>query len=50
MERQPALGNALQELAGKISEEGMRRLNYAVEGEGCGVKGAVEDLLRAKGL
>jgi glycine betaine/choline ABC-type transport system substrate-binding protein len=50
LERHPALRAALEELAGKISEEEMRRLNYAVEGEGRGVKPAVHDFLKAKGL
>ena len=50
LERYPGLRAALDELAGKISEEEMRRLNYAVEGEGRGVKQAVRDFLQAKGL
>jgi osmoprotectant transport system substrate-binding protein len=49
-ERHPALRAVLQELAGKISEEEMRRLNYAVEGEGRGLNRAVRDFLQAKGL
>lgn len=31
--REPRMGTALERLAGRVSEEQMRRLNYAVEGE-----------------
>jgi osmoprotectant transport system substrate-binding protein len=50
LERHPGLGAALGALAGKISEAEMRQLNYAVEGEGRGVKQVVRDFLQAKGL
>jgi glycine betaine/choline ABC-type transport system substrate-binding protein len=50
LERHPGLRAALGELAGKISEGEIQRLNYAVEGEGRSVKPAVRDFLKAKGL
>ncbi|MFQ5662903.1 MAG: glycine betaine ABC transporter substrate-binding protein [Terriglobia bacterium] len=49
-ERHPRLRAALRELGGKISEEEMRRLNFAVEGEGGDVKQVVRDFRRAKGF
>lgn len=50
LERHPELRRALEELAGKISEEEMRRLNYAVEGERRDLRQAVREFLRSKGL
>jgi len=50
LERHPELRRALEELAGKISEEEMRRLNYAVEGEGRDLRQTVREFLRSKGL
>ncbi|HLJ27453.1 MAG TPA: glycine betaine ABC transporter substrate-binding protein [Candidatus Angelobacter sp.] len=48
--RYPALREALSELGGKISEEDMRRLNYAVDGEHRDVKQLAAEFLRKKGL
>lgn len=48
--RYPQIRKCLQELAGKISEDEMRRLNYQVDGEHGDVKNVVRDFLRAKGL
>lgn len=50
LERHPALRQALAELAGKISEAEMRRLNYALDGEHRDVKEVVREFLRTKGL
>ncbi|HLY60915.1 MAG TPA: glycine betaine ABC transporter substrate-binding protein [Terriglobia bacterium] len=50
LKRFPALRDALRELGGKISEDEMRRLNYAVDGEHRGVKQVVSEFLRAKKL
>jgi len=46
----PALRDALAELGGKINEEDMRRLNYAVDGEHRDLKTLVAEFLRQKGL
>ena len=48
--RHPALGRALSELAGKISAEEMRRLNYALDGQHRDVKEVVSEFLRGKGF
>lgn len=50
LERYPQVRGALAALAGKISEEDMRRLNYAVDGEHRDVKQLVADFLREKKL
>jgi osmoprotectant transport system substrate-binding protein len=50
LERHPEVGAALGELAGKISEEEMRQMNYAVDGEHRDPKEVVRDFLRAKRL
>ncbi len=46
LERHPALRRALSQLAGVISEEEMRRMNYAVDGEHRDVRQVVEEFLR----
>lgn len=46
----PSLREALAELGGKISEDDMRRLNYAVDGEHRDVKQLVAEFLKQKGL
>jgi osmoprotectant transport system substrate-binding protein len=48
--RHPAVGAAVAELAGKISEEEMRGLNYAVDGQHHDVKEVVGEFLHAKQL
>jgi osmoprotectant transport system substrate-binding protein len=48
--RHPEVGQALDALAGKISDEDMRRLNYAVDGEHRDVKEVVREFLRGKRL
>jgi glycine betaine/choline ABC-type transport system substrate-binding protein len=48
--RHPELKQAIEELAGKISDADMRRLNYAVDGQHRDVKEVVRDFLRQKGL
>jgi len=50
LERYPELRAALRELSGRISEEEMRGLNYAVDGQHRDVKHVVADFLRVKGL
>ena len=46
----PEVGRALDALAGKISDEEMRQLNYAVDGQHRDVKEVVREFLRKKGL
>lgn len=44
----PAVREALDQLGGKISDEEMRRMNYAVDGEHRNIKEVVRDFLRSK--
>jgi osmoprotectant transport system substrate-binding protein len=46
--RHPEVGQALNELAGKISDDDMRQLNYAVDGRHRDVKEVVGEFLREK--
>lgn len=46
--RHPGVGQALHELAGKISEDDMRQLNYAVDGQHRDVKQVVKEFLLHK--
>jgi len=46
----PEVKTALDALAGKITEEDMRRMNYAVDGEHRDANQVVAQFLRAKGL
>jgi osmoprotectant transport system substrate-binding protein len=50
LQRHPEVRRALEELAGKISEPEMRRMNYAVDGEHRDVKEVVREFRKAKGL
>ena len=50
LQRFPGLRSALEQLAGRISEKEMRRMNYAVDGEGRSVKEVVAEFLRREGL
>jgi osmoprotectant transport system substrate-binding protein len=50
LDRHPAVRAALAELAGAISAEEMRRMNYAVDGERRDVKEVAAEFLRSKGL
>jgi osmoprotectant transport system substrate-binding protein len=46
----PQIKSALDELAGKITAEDMRRMNYAVDGEHRDATQVVAEFLRARGL
>ena len=46
--RHPEVGQALDELAGKISDDDMRRLNYAVDGQHRDVKDVVRSFCEAE--
>jgi osmoprotectant transport system substrate-binding protein len=48
--RHPEVKQALDELAGKISDTDMRQLNYALDGQHRDVKEVVREFLRKKGL
>jgi osmoprotectant transport system substrate-binding protein len=50
LRRHPEVGQAIDELAGKISDEEMRRLNYAVDGQHRDAKDVVHEFLKGKGL
>jgi len=45
----PEVAKAVSELAGKISDDDMRKLNYAVDGEHRDAKQVVSEFLRSKG-
>ncbi len=48
--RHPEVKAALDQLAGKISDDDMRQLNYAVDGQHRDVKEVVREFLQKKGL
>lgn len=48
--RHPSVATALDQLAGKISDDDMRQLNYAVDGQHRDVKEVVKEFLRQKNL
>lgn len=50
LERHPEVREALNLLGGKISDEEMRRLNYAVDGEHRDLVEVVREFLRSKRL
>jgi osmoprotectant transport system substrate-binding protein len=50
LQRHPEVAQTLAALAGKISDEEMQQLNYAVDGQHRDVKEVVRDFLRRKGL
>jgi len=50
LERYPEIGNALRRLGGQITEQDMRRLNYAVDGEKKDAGAAVKEFLGQKHL
>ncbi len=49
-ERFPGLRGAIAELAGKISDAEMQKMNYAVDGEHRDIAEVAREFLRAKGL
>jgi len=50
LDKHPEAGAALGELTGKISEDEMRRMNYAVDGEHRDPADVVREFRNAKGL
>jgi osmoprotectant transport system substrate-binding protein len=50
LKRYPEVRTAIAELAGKISDEEMRRMNYEVAGEGRDIEDVAREFLKTKGL
>lgn len=50
LQQHPEVGEAIAELAGKISDQEMRRLNYALDGQRKDAKEVAHEFLRSKGL
>lgn len=50
LEQQPAVGQALTNLAGKISDAEMQHMNYAIDGQHREVREVVREFLRSKNL
>jgi len=50
LRQHPEVAQALAELGGKISDEEMRKLNYALDGQHRDVKDVAHEFLRSKGL
>lgn len=50
LERYPEVRDAISELAGKISDAEMQKMNYAVAGEGRDAGEVAREFLRSKGL
>ena len=50
LDKHPEVGAVLGAFAGKISEEAMRRMNYAVDGEHRDLVDVVRAFRNAKGL
>jgi osmoprotectant transport system substrate-binding protein len=48
--RHPVIRAAMEELAGKVSDAEMQKMNYAVEGEHRDIQDVAREFLRAKGL
>ncbi len=48
--RHPEVAQAVAELGGKISDQEMRQLNYALDGQHHDVKNVAQEFLRSKGL
>ncbi len=50
LKNHPEVGAALGELAGAISDEDMRRLNYAVDGQHRDVTAVVREFLKQRAM
>jgi osmoprotectant transport system substrate-binding protein len=50
LQQHPEVGEAIAELGGKISDQEMRKLNYALDGQRRDVKDVAQEFLRSKGL
>jgi glycine betaine/choline ABC-type transport system substrate-binding protein len=50
LQEHPEISQLITDLAGKISDEEMQRLNYAVDGQHRDAKDVVHEFLRSKML
>jgi osmoprotectant transport system substrate-binding protein len=50
LQQHPEVGEAIAELGGKISDQEMQQLNYALDGQRRDVKDVAQEFLRSKGL
>jgi osmoprotectant transport system substrate-binding protein len=50
LQQHPEIGEAIAELAGKISDQEMQKLNYALDGQHRDAKEVAQEFLRSKGL
>jgi osmoprotectant transport system substrate-binding protein len=50
LQQHPEVGQVIAELAGKISDQEMQQLNYALDGQHRDVKDVAHEFLRSKGL
>jgi osmoprotectant transport system substrate-binding protein len=50
LQQHPEVSQAIDELAGKISDQEMQQLNYALDGQHRDVKEVAQEFLRSKGL
>ncbi len=50
LQQHPEVGEAIAELGGKISDQEMQKLNYALDGRRRDVKDVAQEFLRSKGL
>jgi osmoprotectant transport system substrate-binding protein len=50
LQEHPEVGQAIAELGGKISDQDMRKLNYALDGQHRDAKDVAQEFLRNKGL
>jgi osmoprotectant transport system substrate-binding protein len=50
LQQYPEVGQAIAELGGKISDQEMQKLNYALDGQRRDVKDVAQEFLRSKGL
>jgi glycine betaine/choline ABC-type transport system substrate-binding protein len=50
LQQHPEVGDAIAELGGKISDQEMQKLNYALDGQRRDAKDVAHDFLRSKGL
>ena len=50
LQQHPQVAQAVADLAGKISDQEMQKLNYALDGQHRDVKDVAQEFLRSKGF